>query len=1052
MLTSIFFFIFTITATITIILTQKTRVTLINVMISIKKILTYIMFTIKKFYSIILHFANILLCKFHFFYITFKRFLNIPLFTLFIYIYFFIAIINLFLFMFDIYLHSGNIELLSTAIPQGEANNNLPMDPVRWWPSGVPQSGAIIGTALLTFAALGKIPGVSPRLRVLGALSGGGVTAGQVTYHSSLENSVGFNRLMWGWSEFRRTGNWPSIDQVAKNTSPEQLQKFSDEAMKQADNTMVEEIVKEIKKSSGNNFISNSDIDVSVLIEKFTNFIFKETMQALKPVEVQGYFDDLIGQRMFIEVILLIMCLFIIILLIVFIFNVIFLLHKDKIIRKFNNKFITFYIKYQSFLSWITLIYVPIFIFMGLFTLCHGLHWLITNQIPYESLNVDLHQYLQSPSYPKLNSSELDKDKLSSLILIFSSNKILSIRRSPSNIQNKNIKKIHNNSYSINPLHNLLVKNNIDNTAITTHKNDNINILYDQSPEYLKNNNNAVYEGTVNSSVENLNTYFLEKSLPLDLDLLTIYNKPLILHSPKDSTLFESYINNILGLEQIILIFLGMIFNILIIRFLSRKIQNNKYILTNWNYKRFNIKKYINSILNYNIRFYNFIIKYDIVMIFFFSGINFAGLFYFYSDFTHMICYYALQNILENLTNGKLVVDIVNNGTITHIESLFSYIYYINISILVLIVINIIIWFIYYYKYKYNILNIILNSENRFYIFSFFCNILLFMILFLFSILYLYDIQSNLQSYVNEYADIHIRLNSLLVIGSFKCKENSTNNLKIKQKQQNKINNKPVFYTLLLYRKFTSEKYKVKSKDTETELMKIWEVKIKHLLATLMSIATLDGYSRVAEIKLSQQNTAELKELRTNYNKLEGEKLDPIRLNDSTQTSDLPGKGKGNHVEEYTHKSEEAKYEQNPDSCYYKSDYTKVENFQMEAEDKLLKNISKLDLSANFTKIYDSYLDFLSTLSPDQIVMLFNIIIGSVAISSYISVFSVLLSEKIINRMHFLEKYPRILKILQFRNNLNKKVNKITLIFHLFILLLGIAGNIFMFVIKALYS
>ena len=123
-------------------------------------------------------------------------------------------------------------------------------------------------------------------------------------------------------------------------------------------------------------------------------------------------------------------------------------------------------------------------------------------------------------------------------------------------------------------------------------------------------------------------------------------------------------------------------------------------------------------------------------MIFFFSCINFLALFYFYSDFTHMICNYALSNTLDNLTNGKLVVDIINNGNITQIENLFSYIYYINISILVLIVINIIIWLIYFYQYKYNIVNIILNSENRIYIFSFFCNILLFMILLLLFIIY----------------------------------------------------------------------------------------------------------------------------------------------------------------------------------------------------------------------------------------------------------------------------------------------------------------------------
>jgi hypothetical protein len=115
-------------------------------------------------------------------------------------------------------------------------------------------------------------------------------------------------------------------------------------------------------------------LDLSDLINKLTDIIFKETMQILKPVQVQGFFDDLIGQRMFIEIILFIMCISIILLFIVFIFNLIFLFNKDKIIKKFNNKFITFYINYQAVFSWITLFFIPILIFTGLFTLCQGLH------------------------------------------------------------------------------------------------------------------------------------------------------------------------------------------------------------------------------------------------------------------------------------------------------------------------------------------------------------------------------------------------------------------------------------------------------------------------------------------------------------------------------------------------------------------------------------------------------------------------------------------------------------------------------------------------------
>ena len=49
------------------------------------------------------------------------------------------------------------------------------------------------------------------------------------------------------------------------------------------------------------------------------------------------------------------------------------------------------------------------------------------------------------------------------------------------------------------------------------------------------------------------------------LKTVNVINSPMLLYSPKEITLFESYINNILSLEQIILIFVGMIFNIFII-------------------------------------------------------------------------------------------------------------------------------------------------------------------------------------------------------------------------------------------------------------------------------------------------------------------------------------------------------------------------------------------------------------------------------------------------------------------------------------------------------
>ena len=73
-----------------------------------------------------------------------------------------------------------------------------------------------------------------------------------------------------------------------------------------------------------------------------------------------------------------------------------FVLNKDKILNKFDNKFIKLYIKYQSFLAKLSLIYLPVFILVGLLILCHGFYFLIKYQIPYESLNIDLHTFVSS--------------------------------------------------------------------------------------------------------------------------------------------------------------------------------------------------------------------------------------------------------------------------------------------------------------------------------------------------------------------------------------------------------------------------------------------------------------------------------------------------------------------------------------------------------------------------------------------------------------------------------------------------------------------------------
>ena len=98
--------------------------------------------------------------------------------------------------------------------------------------------------------------------------------------------------------------------------------------------------------------------------------------------------------QIIIHILLFILVISLISLFIFYIINIIFLFNKDKILNKYNNKYIKFYIKYQSFLAKLSLIYLPLIILFGLILLSHGLFFLITHQIPYESLNINLHTYI----------------------------------------------------------------------------------------------------------------------------------------------------------------------------------------------------------------------------------------------------------------------------------------------------------------------------------------------------------------------------------------------------------------------------------------------------------------------------------------------------------------------------------------------------------------------------------------------------------------------------------------------------------------------------------
>ena len=53
-------------------------------------------------------------------------------------------------------------------------------------------------------------------MRVLASLGAVGVTGSGIAFHAILQNSVGFNRLIWALTENHRNKKFPSVDMVGK--------------------------------------------------------------------------------------------------------------------------------------------------------------------------------------------------------------------------------------------------------------------------------------------------------------------------------------------------------------------------------------------------------------------------------------------------------------------------------------------------------------------------------------------------------------------------------------------------------------------------------------------------------------------------------------------------------------------------------------------------------------------------------------------------------------------------------------------------------------------
>ena len=283
------------------------------------------------------------------------------------------------------------ITLANSALPQLDHltctvldKNSVAQDPIRYWPSGIAQNWGIIGSALAVY----RFTGGSHRIRATAALSTMAITIPINVWFHAVENPHGFNTLVYSWITYKQTGVWPrSIPTNITSDSLETVVRANTTAEAEAvANTLNNTTTNNFLPTGGNNILDNLSLDN--IIQYFIGYF--------RPIGVEGHLDDLIGQQLLIHFLLLSVVVGLIFLIIIYFITLTMYINRDFITKKFNNKFIRLYIKYQFFLSKISLIVLPLFIFLGLMTLIQSSYYMITHPVPYEILDVNLHVYVDS--------------------------------------------------------------------------------------------------------------------------------------------------------------------------------------------------------------------------------------------------------------------------------------------------------------------------------------------------------------------------------------------------------------------------------------------------------------------------------------------------------------------------------------------------------------------------------------------------------------------------------------------------------------------------------
>jgi len=111
-------------------------------------------------------------------------------------------------------------------------------------------------------------------------------------------------------------------------------------------------------------------------------------------------------------------------------------------------------------------------------------------------------------------------------------------------------------------------------------------------------------------------------------------------------------------------------------------------------------------------------------------------------------------------------------------------------------------------------------------------------------------------------------------------------------------------------------------------------------------------------------------------------------------------------------------------------------------------NIVKSDLSELFNNFIDNYTAFLSTLSSEQMVIVFNLIGYSSLLITVTSITTLLIGDQLINSLKLEIRFPKLAKYIKLKQTLNKHYLRFYIVLFYIQLFLLISINIYMFFIE----